>query len=343
MIINLSEIEKLLPLYLADELTADGRKKIDQWRNSSAENEKIFQQSLQAWAAIPLLQQMEEFNSFEALKKVNVRLSSGSTWKIYFQRIAVILLLPLLTYSGYLTIQTSEESDNEHTIMQAISARQGMINNFSLADGTKVWLNSGSTLYFPSIFHSDIREVQLEGEAFFEVAKKDDKPFRVNAKEFNIDVLGTSFNVVSYDDDDHFELVLVSGKVKLSLEEENRTTEIGIILPGQRAVLKENSNPIIENTEVDKYISWRDGNLMFRDDKMEDVVHRLSRWFNVEITIEDPELKAYIYTATFRNEDLNKVLELLKLSAPLDYMISDIKFMNDEFTKSKVYLMKRKV
>jgi transmembrane sensor len=349
MMITLSEVERLLPGYLSGDLSDTDCLKIDEWRKESHENEEYYQESLKAWDAIPLLHEMEQFNSFKALKKVNSMIynSGPSKWWINIQRIAAILLLPLLVYSGYLTIKSSlgKKLSEEHVIMQTITSRQGMITQFFLSDSTKVWLNSGSELQFPINFHGNIREVKLNGEAFFKVTKNEKQPFRVNAKTINIDVLGTSFNVVSYNDDPQTEVTLVEGKVNLSAEKGQTKKEYGTLLPGQRSVYKEKSQEFsTEKVNVDKYIAWRDGNLIFRDDPMEDVVRRLSRWFNVEIIFNDPEIKSYIYTATFRNENLEQVLKLLRLSAPINYQIIERKELpGKEFTKQKIYLMKKKI
>jgi len=228
--------------------------------------------------------------------------------------------------------------------MQTVTSRQGMVTDFELADGTKVWLNSGSSLQSPMLFTGDLRTVKLTGEAYFEVTRDEKKPFRVKAGDLNIEVLGTSFNVVSYAEDRQSEVVLVEGKVNLFTEKDQVKKVFGILYPGQRAIYKEDSQMIAaEKVEVDKYISWREGNLIFRNDNMEDVVRRLSRWFNVEIIIKDPEIKNYGYKASFRNETLTQVLNLLKLSAPIDYQITGNTLMkNGEYTKQKVYLMKRK-
>jgi transmembrane sensor len=349
MKVTLSEVEKLFPGYLSGDLSDTDRSKVDEWRKESSENEALYHETLKAWEAISLLHEMEKFNSFEALKKVNTKLSQSwfSKWRIIIQRAAAILLLPLLVYSGFLTIQklSMKKMTEEHVILQTVTSRQGMITQFLLVDGTKVWLNSGSELQFPSSFTGDMREVKLRGEAFFEVVKNDKQPFRVNAKELKVDVLGTSFDVLSYDDDTQSEVTLIEGKVSLSTEKGKAKKEFGTIHPGQRAVFKEEFREVYtEDVDVDKYISWRDGNLIFRDDPMEDVIRRLSRWFNVEIVVNDPEIKSYIYTATFRNENLEQVLKLLKLSAPIDYRIVDSKTLPDnEFTKQRIYLMKKKI
>ena len=343
------EIEELLPGYLSGELPDKDRAMIDKWRTESSENEILYQESMKAWEAMPLLLAMEQFNSFEALNKINLRISNQKTvkWWAIIQRVAAIMLIPLLVYSGYITFRNTslKKQKEEHIVMQTILSRQGMVTQFELADGTKVWLNSGSELQFPTLFAGDLREVKLTGEAFFKVMKNEKQPFRVKAKDLNIEVLGTSFNVVSYDDEKQAEVVLVEGKIKLSSERNQVKKSFGIMHPGQKIVYNSGIQSV-ESTDVavDKYISWRDGNLIFLDDKMEEVVKRLSRWFNVEIIFNDPEIKSYTYKATFRNETLPQVLNLLKISAPLDYKVIGNKLLpNGEYTKQKVYLMKKKV
>ncbi len=324
---SFNEIEELLPGYLSGDLSDEDRIIVDEWRKESPENEAIYSKSLNAWEAIPLLHEMEQFNSFDALNKVNTRLVQPGTsrWWGYIYRIAAILLLPLLVYSGYLTIRNFSSKaalSKEYIVMQTVSSHQGMVTRFSLSDGTRVWLNSGSELQFPIRFNGAIREVKLKGQALFEVTKNEKQPFRVNAKSLKIDVLGTIFNVVSYDSDDQAEVTLVKGKIKLSSEKDNIKKEFGTLHPGQRSVYKEKFQKVYTNeVNVDKYIAWKDGKLIFNDDSMENVAKQLSRWFNVEIVINDPEIKSYIYKATFHNENIGQVLNLLKLSAPIDYRI----------------------
>ena len=343
--IKFSDVEDLLPGYLSDDITDKDRAVVVEWLMESAENEILFNEIKTAWEAIPVLNEMEQFNSFEALRKVNLKLPSANSrrWWNTLQRIAAILLIPLLVYSGYLTFKYHAKS-NEQIVMQTVTSRQGIITRLTLADGSKVWLNSGSELQFPIRFDSDKREVHLKGEAFFEVTKNENQPFRVNANDLKVEVLGTSFNVVNFDDEIQSEVVLVTGKVQLSSENRDGNKKFGFLNPGQRAVYVKGEQKILKNeVEVDKYIAWRDGTLIFRDDPMEEVAKRLSRWFNVEIAFTDPEIRSYIYKATFRDESLIQVLNLLKLSGPIDYRISQRKSLpNGEFTKQKVSLMKRK-
>jgi transmembrane sensor len=343
------EIGELLPGYLSGDLSDKDRAIIDKWRLDVPENETLFQENLKAWEAFPLLNEMEQFNSFDALKKINTRITTPETlnWWAYAQRIAAILILPLLIYSGFMLERnlTLKKQQLAHVVMQTISSRQGMVTKFDLVDGTSVWLNSGSSLEFPSLFAGDIREVELKGEAFFKVAKNKNQPFRVRAKGLNIEVLGTSFNVASYENEKQSEVVLVEGIVKLSSDESKIKKSFGTMHPGQRAVFTEATQEVeAEDVAVDKYVAWRDGNLIFRNDKMDDVVRQLSRWFNVEIIISDPGIKDYAYKASFRNENLTQVLNLLKISAPIDYEVVGNNLMpNGEYSKQKVYLRKKKI
>jgi len=345
---SFQEIEKLLIRYFSSELAESEKEKVDNWRNKSPENEKAFQEILYSWEAMPLLHEMENFNPFVALNKVNSRIEriERKKWLSFLQRAVAVLIIPLMMYSVYITFKSvsiSQTAENE-TIMQSFTAKQGQLSHFTLSDGTQVWLNSGSTIHFPNKFNGNKREIELEGEAYFDVVKNTKQPFLVETKDLNIEVLGTSFNVANYSDESTSEIVLVEGKVKLFSEHNNKIHNYGYLIPGRRAVYSKKEKKVLANkVDVDKYISWRDGILVFRDDSMSEVVKRLSRWFNVEITIKDPEIKNYIYTATFSDETLSQVLYFLKVSAPIEYRIEEPEILiNGKSSKQKVVLMKKK-
>lgn len=346
---DFNDIEALLASYLSGDISDENRLVLDSWRQESPENEKLFREMAYTWDAMPFLQEMEQFNSFEALKKISPMLDqevSGTNWVKILQRIAAILIIPLLAYASYLTISNNSLKRLSETgsIIQTISSSKGTVSQLTLSDGTKVWLNSGSTLQFPLRFTGKHRQVKLIGEAYLEVAKDENIPFLLNANELNVEVMGTSFNVVSYDDESVSEVVLVTGKVKLFSGSYNSGKQYGFMHPGQRVVYTKKSQKVAyEEVDVKKYIAWRNGDLIFSDDSMNEVVKRLSRWFNVEISVKDPEINDYIYKATFSDETLSQVLNMLKISAPIDYQIIESKPLPDgTFTKQKVILMKKK-
>ena len=343
-----NEIEEMLIGYLSGDLSEEKKIIVDNWRNESKENEKIFREMQYGWNAVPLLHEMEQFNSFEALKKIQPKLDKRARigWIRILQRAAAVLIIPLLVYASYVTVNnvSLRQLSEVKPILQTISSKQGMVSQIILADGTKVWLNSGSTIQFPLKFDGRKREVKLTGEAYFEVARNEKQPFLLNTQELNVEVLGTSFNVVSYNDETISEIVLVTGKVKLSAEANHKKMELGFMHPGQKTVYSRNDKKVYtEEVDVDKYTAWRNGQLLFRDDSMDEVIKRLSRWFNVEIIVTDSEINDYVYTATFTDESLMQVLSFLKFSAPINYRIEDRKALpNGGFTKQKVYLMKKK-
>lgn len=345
---SINEIEEFLIAYFSGDLSDEKKTIVETWRQESPKNEELFKEMLFGWNAIPYLQEMEQFNSFEALKNINPRLNkiNGINWISILLRAAAVLIIPLLVYAAYTTSSNISLKQLTETkpIIQKLTSRQGTVSQFTLNDGTKVWLNSGSTLQFPLSFIGEKREVKLTGEAFFEVAKNKKQPFIVKANELNIEVLGTSFNIVSYDDESSAEVVLVTGEVKLTANDESKIKQCGTMYPGQRVIYtKKTREAKFEEVNVDKYIAWREGRLVFKDDSMDEVVKRLSHWFNVEISVQDPEIQEYNYKATFSNETLTQVLDLLKISAPIDYRIIDsMPYSNGEFAKQKVILMKKK-
>jgi transmembrane sensor len=342
-----SEIERLFVCSLSGIITDADKEILNEWTNESDENQNIFNEFAKAWEAALLLKEMEEYNSFEALQLVHGKMDLRPGMRLwnYFQRAAAILLLPLLCYAFYLSMHGKQHHEKiKQEVIQRIVSRQGTVSQITLEDGTRVWLNSGAEIEFPLHFSERERDVAVKGEAFFEVTSNKRSPFIVKLNHLNVKVLGTSFNVASFEDDGLSEVVLVQGEVEFSTFENGILNNHGLMRPGQMVVYNGN-NQQIEKKEVtvDKYSAWRDGYIIFRDDTMEEVTKRLGRWFNVEFIIEDEELSTYTYQATFKNESLDQVLNLLKLSSPIDYRVVPRKPLpNGEFSKQKVIIMKRK-
>jgi len=178
-----------------------------------------------------------------------------------------------------------------------------------LSEGTKVWLNSGSKLIFPPVFKGKTREVFLEGEAFFDVAKNSGKPFYVKTDAFKIKVYGTKFDVQSYAQDKDCSVVLVEGKISMNLNTGKQMPEV-FLAPNQKASLtKSNGNfdiNNVENTEI--YTAWVDGYLTFTNEDVADVLKRVSRYYNVAIEAELPVFIGKIYGKLDLKDDLERVL-----------------------------------
>ncbi len=264
----------------------------------------------------------------------------------FFAKAAAILILPLLAYSAYLTFKTpvKKHIESAEVVWQSIKTAAGMQTDFILPDGSHVWLNSSSELEYPVSFAHDIRQVKLTGEAFFDVKKDPSHPFIVNAGKLNVEVKGTRFDVCNYPNESNSELILESGSVRLFEGDLKDNKTVALLKPGERALLDKNLEKLtVSEVDVDKHTSWKDGLLIFRDDKMDDVVIKLNRKFNVDIILKDPEIKEYIYTATFEGESLTQILGLLKISAPVNYKAYKPEQLADHtFSKQKILITKRK-
>jgi transmembrane sensor len=190
-----------------------------------------------------------------------------------------------------------------------------------LEDGTKIWLNADSRLTYPKSFSGEkTREIELEGEAYFDVAENKQKPFIVHTSDIRIRVLGTAFNVKSYGKDRTIETTLFRGKVTIQSEvDSTRLT----LQPNQQAVFEKETKRIFleHKEEVGDYGSWRDGQLVFHDRSLYDIVNELERWFNVTISVEDRASLNCHFSAKVNNKNLEEVLELFKDAEGIDYRI----------------------
>ncbi len=274
------------------------------------------------------------------------KLSLNRKFFTLFTKIAAIFILPLLIYSLYLTSRITKTipAEKGKMVWQTVKTTVGMQTDFTLPDGSHVWLNSGSILKYPVSFVQNMRQVELTGEAYFDVVKDASHPFMVNAGKMNIEVKGTRFDVINYPDETLVELILESGSVRLFSGDGKNNKTITCIKPGERAVLDLTENKLtVRKVNVDEYTAWKEGMLIFRDERMDEVVRKLDRWFNVEIILQNQELKEYVYTATYRDETLPQILELLKISAPISYRITDRKRLDDDsYSKRKVLITKLK-
>lgn len=338
-------IEDLLPAFFEGSLSSKEKGQVVSWKNESDKNTQIFNDSLKAWERIQQLQTMQKYNASEALVKVNQKIQKTKTVRLFsvLQKIAAVLILPLIITTVYLAtnFQPQKVAKSEwHTI----KTPPGIRSEFVLPDGTKVILNSKTTLIYPVAFNGVTRNVKLNGEAYFDVAENKKQPFIVNTGKINIEVTGTEFKASNYANEDLTEIVLVEGNVRLFQGDYFGQKEIiKAMVPGEKASFIASENKLYyENVEVEKYISWKNGILMFRDDSMQEIVRRLNRWYNVEIQLTGKDLGDYVYTATFQDESLYQILELLKLSAPIDYKIKNRHKNTDQtFSKMEIEIIQK--
>ena len=191
-------------------------------------------------------------------------------------------------------------------VYNTISVPRGGEYKIVLADGTTVWLNSDSDIRFPVTFSGDKRQVELQGEAYFEVAKNVEKPFIVKINDYNIRVTGTQFNVRNYSGE-NVATTLVEGSVQLE-----RGKEVQKMYPGQQALLV-NGQLVVKKVDVVDVIGWREGTFSFKEVRLEDIINELARWYDFDVYYQDTDVKNYHFTAWFRrNASIEEVIEVLE-------------------------------
>lgn len=248
--------------------------------------------------------------------------------------VAAVLFVPLAVYEimrihdGYYDESrtvflsgTPMESDSEPEITQCVKA--GVRGMVELPDGSQVWLNSDSEISFPARFDSSARLVSLKGEAYFKVVKDSHRPMFIECRDdILVKVTGTEFNITSYENDDSFNLLLVSGE--LTVEDRSRE-RIYSVKPSQQLTLYDDRvmKPVRTTPVVEDMTAWKDGKLIFDDTPMPEVIKRLERWFGIRIILEDESLLDDRFTATFTSESVTRVFDILKLSSSVDYELDD--------------------
>jgi len=193
--------------------------------------------------------------------------------------------------------------------------------SFTLADGTKVWVNSNTKLKYPVKFIGNKRLVYLEGEAYFEVTKDKNKPFIVKTYAgMEVEVLGTKFNIEAYKGNDNIKTTLLSGKVRV-----NKAKEESILKPNQQAVFDRMSGEIVKrDVDAYRYIAWKEGKFLFDNERLEDIMIKLSRWYNVEVFYMNQEVKDFHFTGDMeRYSDIATILKLIEQSTNIRFRIKN--------------------
>ncbi|MCK0190902.1 FecR domain-containing protein [Arenibacter sp. F20364] len=220
------------------------------------------------------------------------------------------------------TLQYTAAEDQNKLVYNTLNIPFGRQFDLVLSDGTKVKLNSGSSIKYPVRFlKGQDRKVYLTGEAYFDVTTDRAHPFIVNADEMNIRVLGTQFNLSFYPEDEDISTVLVEGAVVLYKEGANiNTNSSSQLAPGQRAAWnKANNTMTIKEVDTNIYTAWKDGYLLFKAAPFYNIRSKLERHFNITIEDKSGRLDNQIYTATFRNETIEEILEAFKEDTYFEY------------------------
>lgn len=314
--------KSILFKYISGQLNPSEKEAVVKWIRANSENQKIYNTYKAAWVA----KQLKDIPSKDSVKSIKgfSYHEKKSNFKKYSLSIAAsLLLISVLSFSYFYSDIDSLLNKNEligKNIVNVITAK-GKKELVNLPDGSTVTLNVDSKISYPNNFEGNIREVQLVGEAFFDVKRNESKPFIVYANEIKIKVLGTSFNIKSYPKDKNVETTLVTGKVEVLKKKEKTPV---VLNPSQRAVYNKSSNKLkVDTVKSEDITAWKKGKLIFNKTPISQVIHDLERNYDVKFIIKSKELLSYEYTGTFNDLTIKEVLEFLKISSPIAYEIKE--------------------
>jgi transmembrane sensor len=348
---ELIELEQLLRVH--PELHYSVQPIMDLWQADNQPDKTPVQEAFERH-----MQRMKDLGvDFPSTDKSQSTLPPGIKRKVAIFRTAAIAapLLLLIIVAGRMLFSPKDPQqpslaavDKQPATRSEISTRNGSKTTLLLPDGTKVWLNAGSTLSYSPDFGKNLREVSLSGEGYFDVVKNKLKPFIIHASKINILVLGTEFDVKSYPSDKTTEASLIRGSIEVSFNDQ----------PSKKVILKPNEKIVIDNfkfanhlaqttentrnktstPEIPKDIavtnltyqnktgdiietSWVENKLVFQDESFEEIARKLERWYGVTIRFASERLMKDHLTGSFTNETIRQALDALKFTATFNYSI----------------------
>lgn len=274
------------------------------------------------------------------LRKIECLRIGVKSWDFF--RTAAAILLPILVLSHYFSSQPEGVDTSVNNEQIEVSSAYGLVSKIALPDGSKVWLNSGSTLTYPRYFSDSVRQVLLNGEAYFDVAATPNNRFEVLIPgKMLVCAYGTEFNINAYADENEIQALLAKGSIAVSNTNNHCLVHL---MEGEAGTITSNSPDIKITTEnIYATTAWREGKMVFRRERMDVIAKKLARHFNVEVELQGKFISNYEYSATFVNETLSDILNLLEKSAPIECIQIEPTQQKDlSYQKKKVIIRDKK-
>lgn len=336
----------LLASYLTGEADSEEKKAVEAWLALSEQNRAELDAARKILEKSSLYYLQQRFDPTEAWENLwpdiresipapgETRIIPGHRFGLRLLRIAASVVLAVLLgtagyYAGFRKSTSAE-------INEVVSGEQQLSGELLLPDGTRVALNDHSRLTYPDEFEGKLREVTIEGEAYFDVTPDESRPFIIHAGKARIRVLGTSFNVSARPERETVEVVVSSGKVELSCPEQQNSTTLNslVVVPGEKAVFSNSVNQLSKALNDDlNACAWKTRRLVFDGDKLIDVINDLERVYHTDILLSDPAFNNLVYTASFDNQPIDFILEVIRLTFSLQLTTQNGQFI---FTSSAI-------
>ena len=345
---NNEHIWVVIVRYLNNTMTEEDSEYLESWINQSNENRRVLHSVDQIWKASSeksqenflkelnlekdwdyISQRIEQSNSADQEVRVQKFRRLRRRQQIISNLLKVAALFLVAFTSVFLTLQYAPANEPAvyEPVFKEISTKAGERANVDLGDGTKVFLNADSKLTVPDSFSPQQRIVRLNGQAFFDVMPDENRPFYIETNNAIIEVVGTSFDVKSYDDDEKIRVVVQEGTVELKKAEEK--AEKLVINKGYLGSLNRDagsfSRELVEDVSV--YTGWKEGRLVFKNTPFEEVLAHIKRWYDVDVILEfsNDSLLEKEFTADLKTRSVADVFDVISMSMNIEYDLNQTK------------------
>lgn len=311
-------IEDLLIRYYDGEATIDEAQEIEKWIKLSDNNRQTAENIYALLLSVDTKDIIDTMDMEKELSKVKMKMKTTGhpiAWWKWMQRAAAVLFIPM-AITILLLLNQSESVSTVHAQMLEVQTQPGVVTSFRLPDSTLVYLNSASSLRYPSNFTGDTREVSLSGEAYFDVTKDPAHRFVVSTPQNSkVEVLGTRFNLEAFDNMEEVITTLVEGKVEFKFQKAGNERKM-IMKPGQKTVYNKNSEEIVvKETSGESELSWKDMKVIFKQTSLKDALRMLEKRYNIEFIVKTSRYDKYTFTGTFTDQYVDEILENFKISS----------------------------
>lgn len=334
---------EVLIRYCAGQATEQECKVVEAWLLQSEEHEQLLKQLLSlSWNA-DLLRVVPQVNTEQAWQRVSRKLQGNNaslTHRLWmgFQRVAAILLLPLIMIFSILYYYAGQSAKEESDRLVEVRTNPGMTTQLELPDGTQVHLNSESVLRYPATFAKAGRRVELEGEAYFDVKKEPERPFVVKTPhKTQVEVSGTTFNLEAYESQPEIHATLLTGKISFVFTQ-GATRHALKLNPGHKLiydVVTSGTRMSVTNGQAEA--AWKDGKIIFDATPLPEALRMLEKRFHVRLILRNARLKDEAFTGTFTTQRLERILDVFELSSGIHWRYIDNPDKLEEKTTIEIY------
>jgi transmembrane sensor len=344
------EYYSLIIKFFAGEISDNELIQLKLWLEADPENRRIFDQENELWQEASIQTKFENYKNDSAWLNISSKLGMGKNRvksvtllrKNNFRiLIAAATIACLMAIGGLGLWMVSRNSFHQMTAGSTIvETKEGEKARIILSDSSEVILNSDSRVQYVGDYNLSDRRVKLSGEAFFEISTNPEKPFVVQLDNMSISATGTRFNVFSFKNENRVETTLEEGAIRVSVKGKEPIN----VRSGQQVVYFLNTGEVqVLDVNTDTYTSWKENMLRFNDTPLEEALRRIGRKYNVTFEVTNRDLLDLKYTATFIDETVEEVMQMLKTVSPITYKIYYRTSVKDkQYIKPKIIVGKRK-